>query len=137
MLGETPGDVRPAEERPIGDLFGDLARELGTLVRQEIQLAKVEMSEKAGQAAREAGKVAAGGALAHAGLLAVIAGIILALGMLIPLWLSALVVGLVVLAVGAALAKSRLAALKRIDPAPRQTMETLKEDAQWARERAQ
>lgn len=51
MLGETPGDVRPAEERPIGDLFGDLARELGTLVRQEIQLAKVEMSEKAGQAA--------------------------------------------------------------------------------------
>jgi protein-S-isoprenylcysteine O-methyltransferase Ste14 len=137
MLDESPGNVRPAEDKSIGDLFGDLARELGTLVRQEIQLAKVEMSDKASRAAREAGKVAAGGALVHAGLLAVIAAVILALGTLIPLWVSALVVGLLVLAIGGSLAKSRLAALKRIDPAPRQTMETLKEDARWARERAQ
>jgi hypothetical protein len=41
------------------------------------------------------------------------------------------------LAIGGGLAKSRLEALERIDPAPRQTMETLKEDARWARERAQ
>jgi len=46
-------------------------------------------------------------------------------------------VGFVVLTIGGGLAKSRLEALKRIDPAPRQTMETLKEDARWARERAQ
>jgi hypothetical protein len=137
MLDESPGDVRPASERSIGDLFGDLARELGTLVRQEIQLAKVEMSEKASQAAREAAKIAAGGTLMHAGLLGVMAAAILALGTLIPLWVSALLVGLLVLAIGGGLAKSRLEALKRIDPAPRQTMETLKEDARWARERAQ
>jgi len=137
MLDETPGDVRPAHERSIGDLFGDLARELGTLVRQEIQLAKVEMSEKASQAAREAAWIGAGGTLMHAGLLAVMAAGILALGRLIPLWGSALLVGFVVLTIGGGLAKSRLKALKRIDPAPRQTLETLKEDARWARERAQ
>src|SRR5678815_1412416 len=137
MLDETPGDVRPAHERSIGGLFGVLARELGTLVRQEIQLAKVEMSEKASQAAREAAWIGAGGTLMHAGLLAVMAAGILALGRLIPLWGSALLVGFVVLTIGGGLAKSRLKALKRIDPAPRQTLETLKEDARWARERAQ
>ena len=130
-------DVGPAEDRSIGELFGDLARELGTLVRQEIQLAKVEMSEKAAQAGKDAGMVAAGGTLAHAGLLAVIAGIILAIGTLIPLWVSALLVGVVVLAIGAVLSMNRLRAMKRIDPAPRQTIETLKENARWPSERAQ
>jgi len=137
MLEENTGEARPSAEKSIGDLFGDLARELGTLVRQEIQLAKVEMSQKAAQAGRDAGLVAAGGTLAHAGLLAVIAGVILALGTLIPLWVSALIVGVIVLAIGAALARARIRAMKRIDPAPRQTLETLKEDARWARERAQ
>jgi hypothetical protein len=137
MLDESSGDVRPAGERSIGDLFGDLARELGTLVRQEMQLAKVEMSEKTSHAAREAAWIGAGGMLMHAGLLALMAAGILALGRLIPLWGSALLVGFVVLAIGGGLAKSRLDALKRIDPAPRQTLETLKEDARWARERAQ
>ena len=137
MLDDTTGEVQTDEDRSIGDLFGDLARELGTLVRQEIQLAKVEMSEKASQAGKDAGMVAAGGTLAHAGLLAVIAGIILALGTVIPLWVSALVVGIVVLAIGAGLARNRLKAMKRIDPAPRQTIETLKENARWPIGRAQ
>ncbi len=137
MLDDTTADVGPAEDRSIGELFGDLARELGTLVRQEIQLAKVEMSEKAAQAGKDAGMVAAGGTLAHAGLLAVIAGIILAIGTLIPLWVSALLVGVVVLAIGAVLSMNRLRAMKRIDPAPRQTIETLKENARWPSERAQ
>jgi len=137
MLDEATGEVRPAEERSIGDLFGDLARELGTLVRQEMQLAKVEMSEKAAKAGRDAGMVAAGGTLAHAGLLAVIAGVILALGTVIALWLAALIVGAIVLGIGAVLARNRLQAMKRIDPAPRQTIETLKEDVRWARERGQ
>ena len=137
MLDDRPGEVRSTQERSIGDLFGDLARELATLVRQEIQLAKVEMSEKAAQAGKDAGMVAVGGTLAHAGLLAVIAAVILALGTVVQLWLSALIVGLVVLTLGAVLARNRLQAMKRIDPAPRQTIESLKEDARWARERAQ
>jgi uncharacterized membrane protein YqjE len=137
MLDQSTGEGMTTQEKSIGDLFGDLARELGTLVRQEIQLAKVEMSAKAAQAGRDAGMVAVGGTLAHAGLLAVIAGIILALGTIVPLWISALFVGLIVLAVGAVVVRSRTQAMKRIDSAPRQTLETLKEDAQWARERAQ
>ena len=137
MLDDVPGEVRPTQERSIGELFGDLARELATLVRQEIQLAKVEMSEKAAQAGKDAGMVALGGTLAHAGLLAVIAAVILALGTVVHLWVSALIVGVVVLTIGAVLARNRLQAMKRIDPAPRQTIESLKEDARWARERAQ
>ena len=93
-------------------------------MRQEVSLAKVEMSRKAAEAGKSAGMVAAGGTLVHAGLLAVIAGVILALGMLIPLWGAALIVGVVVLAVGAALASKHVNALKSLDPAPRETLET-------------
>ena len=137
MLEQMPGATEPASDRSIGELFGDLAQEVGSLVRQEIALAKVEMSRKATEAGKSAGMVAAGGTLAHAGLLAVIAGAILALGTLIPLWIAALIVGFVVLAIGASLAAKHLKALKSLDPAPRETLETLKEDARWAKEQAQ
>lgn len=137
MLDQTSGEAGPARDRSIGELFGELAQEVGSLVRQEIALAKVEMSGKAAEAGKSAGMVAAGGTLAHAGLLAVIAGAILALGTLIPLWVAALVVGAVVLAVGAALASKHVKVLKSLDPAPRETLQTLKEDARWAKEQAQ
>jgi len=78
--------------------------------------------------------MAAGGAVAYAGLLALLAAIIIMLSEVMPLWASALLVGVVVLAVGGYLVYSGLNALKREDLAPRQTIETLKEDAQWARE---
>jgi hypothetical protein len=137
MLDQTPSEAGPARDKSIGELFGELAQEVGSLVRQEVALAKVEMSRKAAEAGKSAGMVAAGGTLAHAGLLAVIAGVILALGMLIPLWGAALIVGLVVLAVGAALASKHVKALRSLDPAPRETLETLKEDARWAKEQVQ
>lgn len=122
------------DERSIGDLFAELARETSTLVRQEVQLAKTEMTQKVTSAGKDAGMIGAGGALAYAGLLAVLAAVIIGLGQLIPMWLSALIVGLVVIGVGYMLVQQGLNALKRIDPTPRQTMETLKEDTEWAKE---
>jgi len=124
-------------ERSIGALFSELAREMTTLVRQEILLAKVELGQKAGQAGRQIGLIAVGGAVLYAGMLAVVAAIILLLGDYISPWLAAFLVGLAVMAIGYALVKHQLNALKRLDPTPRATVETLKQDKEWAKEQLQ
>ena len=122
------------DERSLGELFSELARDTSTLVSQEITLAKTEMSQKASRVGKDVGFLAAGGAVAYAGLLAILAGVIVLLGQVIPMWLSALLVGLVVAGVGYFLVRKGLDALKREDLAPRQTIETLKEDQQWAKD---
>ncbi len=122
------------DDRSIGELFAELTKETTTLVRQEVQLAKTEMSQKASEAGKDVGFLGAGGALAYAGLLAIIAGIILALGEFIPLWASALLVGLVVAATGYFLMRKGLNALKQVKPVPEQTIQTLKEDKEWAKD---
>jgi len=125
---------RQTDNRSLGELFTELANETTTLVRQEIQLAKTEMTQKATRAGKDVGMIGAGGALAYAGLLAVIAAVIIGLGQLIPMWLSALIVGLVIVGVGYVMIQRGLSELKRIDPTPRQTLETLKEDKEWVKE---
>jgi xanthine/uracil permease len=122
------------DDRSLGELFAELAQETSTLVRQEVNLAKTEMSQKASRAGKHAGILAAGGAVAYAGLLAILAAVIVLLDNVMPLWLSALLVGLVVAAVGYVLVRRALDALKREDFAPRETMETLKEDQRWAKD---
>ncbi|MDQ4128584.1 MAG: phage holin family protein [Actinomycetota bacterium] len=122
------------DERSLGELFSELAQETSTLVRQEVQLAKTEMTQKASRVGKDIGFLAAGGAVAYAGLLAILAGIIVLLGQAIPMWLSALLVGLVVAGVGYFLVRRGLDALKQEDLAPRQTIETLKEDGQWIKD---
>jgi hypothetical protein len=125
-----------ASERSIGELLGDFSRELTTLVRQELTLAKAEVSQKASRLGRDAIAAAAGVALGYAGLLAILAGIILALAQAMPGWAAALLVGSVVAAAGAFLVIQSINHLRRADLAPRETIETLKEDATWIRERA-
>lgn len=117
------------DERSLGELFGDLSRETSTLVRQEVALARTELTQKATQAGKDVGFLAVGGAIAYAGLLAVIAAVILLLVAIgLPAWLSALIVGAVVAGVGYALVRRGLTALKHEDLAPRQTLDTLKGD---------
>jgi len=122
------------EERSIGELFAELARETSTLVRQEVQLAKTEMTQKASQVGKDAGMIGAGGAIAYAGLLAIIAGIIFGLGELIPLWVAALLVGVVVGGIGYFIIQRGVGALKRADLTPRETINSLKEDTEWAKD---
>lgn len=122
------------DERSLGELFAELARETSTLVRQEVTLARTEMTQKVSQLGRDVGVIGVGGAVAYAGLLAVIAALILGLGQLIPLWLSSLIVGFVVAAVGYILIQRGLSALKRADLTPRETVETLKEDQEWVKD---
>jgi hypothetical protein len=120
------------EERPLGELFTELARETGTLVRQEVQLAKAEMTVKAREAGKDAGMIGVGAILANIGLLALVAALILGLGTLMPLWVSALLVGVVIAAIGIVLVRRGVERFKKIDPVPRRTVQTLEEDKQWA-----
>ena len=121
------------DERSLGELFSELTHELTTLVRQEVALAKTEMSQKASRVGMNVGFLAAGGAVAYAGFLAILAGVVILLAEAIPTWLSALIVGVVVAAVGGFLVQKGLSTLRSMDLVPRETVETLKEDAEWTK----
>jgi len=122
------------DERSLGELFSELAREITTLVRQEATLAKAEVGQKASRIGAHVASLAAGGAVAYAGFLAILAAII---GLLtkagLEWWAAALLVGVVVAAIGGFLVMNGINSLKREDLTPRQTLESLKEDAKWAR----
>ncbi len=122
------------DDRSIGELIAELSRETTTLVRQELQLAKVEMSQKASRAGKNVGFLVVGGVVAYTGLLAIIAAVIIVLGNVIALWLSALVVGAVIAAVGLVLVIKGVNTLRQEDPTPQETIETLKEDREWLRD---
>ena len=126
--------MQRTEERSLGELLSDLARDTGLLVRNEVALAKAEMSQKASSVGKHAGIIGAGGALAYAGLLAIIAGIIVLLDTWLPLWGAALLVGIILAAVGGAMAMSGINGLKKENLAPQQTIESVKEDVEWAKE---
>jgi hypothetical protein len=119
------------EERSLGDLFTELAGEMGTLVRQEVALAQAEVTHKATKAGKNIGSLVIGGAVGYAAALAMIAGIILLVAQFIPAWLSALIVGAAIGAVAYFMISSALEKLRKTDPMPRNTIETLKEDAKW------
>ena len=125
---------RSLENRPLGDLFGDLASEMSNLVRQEVSLAKVEVAQKAKYVGRNVGYLVVGGAVAHVALLAIVAAIIMLLAKVLPDWGAALLVGVVIAIVGWLLIGKAMMALQNADLTPRETVETLKEDATWMKE---
>jgi len=116
------------QDRSLGELIGDLTQDITKLVRQELTLARAEMSEKAGNIGKQLGLLAIGGALAYSGVLAIVAALVILVAMLgLPYWASALIVGIVVAAIGGLLVKKGLDAIRGQDLVPRQTLETLKE----------
>lgn len=129
------------EERSLGDLFSELAAETSTLVRQEVSLAQTELTQKATSVGKDVGFLVAGGAVGYTALLVILAAIVIGLTQLISnlsgwqiitsAWVAAAIVGLVVGIVAYVLVTSALAKLKSTELTPRQTVETLKEDAEW------
>jgi uncharacterized membrane protein YqjE len=129
------GELR---ERPIGDLLKQLSQETTTLVRQELELAKAEVAEKGKKAGAGAGMFGAAGASALLGMGAVTAAVIVGLDSAMRLWLAALIVGLVWLAVAGLLAlQGKEKVQEATPPVPEQATESVKEDVQWAKTRAQ
>jgi Putative Actinobacterial Holin-X, holin superfamily III/PUCC protein len=125
---------RPMENRPLGDLFSDLASDMSNLVRQEVALAKLEITQKAKYLGRNVGYLVVGGAVAYAALLAVLAAIIMLLDKVMPAWGAALLVGVIVAGIAWLLIGKALSALQQAELTPRETVETLKEDATWAKQ---
>ena len=126
------------EDASLGELFSELARETTTLARQEVQLAKAELSQSAAQIGRSVASMVVGGAIAYAGFLAILAAIIVGLGQAgVEWWLAALIVGVVVAAIGYFLIMRARNTLQETSLFPRTTVETLKDDRDWAKEQLQ
>jgi len=129
--GPHTDDLR---DRPIGELLKELANETTTLVRQELDLAKAEMREKAGKAGPGFGMWGAAGVTALLALGSLTAFVILALDGTMPNWLAALIVGLVYAAIAGVLyVRGKQRVEEAGSPVPEKTIETVKEDVQWAK----
>ena len=122
------------EEQSLGELFASLARDTGTLVRQEVELARTEMTQKATRAARQGAYIGICGAVAYVGLIVLAFAIVYLLGEWLPLWAAALIVALVFAGIGYALIQKGITTLKNTSLTPEQTIESLKEDAEWAKD---
>ena len=130
---DLPGsdDLR---DRSLGELLKQLSQETTRLVHQELELAKAELTQKGKQAGAGAGLFGGAGAIGLAALGALTACFILALNAVMPAWLAALLVAVVYGIIAFVLVKQGQARMKRaVPPVPTQTIETVKEDVEWAR----
>ncbi|HEY7073757.1 MAG TPA: phage holin family protein [Solirubrobacteraceae bacterium] len=122
-------------ERPIGDLVKQLADQTSTLVRQELDLAKAEVTQQGKEAGKAIGMLAGGAVVALLGAGTLVAFLVMLLDGAIPNWLAALIVAVVLLALAAGLVLAGRNRLRRATPPAQQTVETVKEDVQWAKTR--
>jgi len=131
MATHTDDDLR---DRPLGELVKQLADQTSTLVRQEVDLAKAEVAQKGQQLGKGAGLIGAAAVIGLLGAGALTAFLIMLLDGALANWLAALIVGVVLAAIAAVLA---LQGKKKVQaaapPVPEQTVETVKEDVEWAK----
>jgi Putative Actinobacterial Holin-X, holin superfamily III len=134
-MTEHRGEADPREQS-LSELFGRLSSETSTLIRQELALARAELTEKGREAGKGAGFLGGAGAvgLLEAGTLT--ACFVLLLDLAMAAWLGALIVAVVYGAVAAVLGmRGRDRVQRATPPVPEQTVETVKEDVEWARTR--
>lgn len=121
--------------KSLGELFSDLSRDLSSLMRKEVQLAKTEMSENISRTVKNAILLVVAGVFVVFALFALVAAAIIGLGPMVgSYWLSAIVVAVALLVMAGALAMIGLNALKKASLAPKETVRTLQEDVQWAKQ---
>jgi hypothetical protein len=131
---EQTTDLR---ERPLGEIARDLTRDVSLLVRQEVELAKAEMAQKGRIAAPGLGMIGGAGVVGLMAAGALTAFLILVLSIFLPEWASAVIVGAALGAVAFVLAKQGKERVGEAGaPVPEQTIETVKEDVEWAKTRA-
>jgi hypothetical protein len=145
LAGDRCPPERMGDQRSFAELLKDLRDESTMLIRQEVALAKTEMSEKAAKYGRNAGYLGAGGALAHAGLVVLLLGLAallyaglveLGLSHMTSGWLAPLIVGAVVALIGYGLVQKAITAFKHETPVPEKTINSLKENQQWLSHKA-
>lgn len=124
--------IEGARDRSLGDLVGEVADDLSTLVRQELQLARAELGGEVKKAGKAGGLLGGAGYAGHMVALFASLALMFGLGALIPLGWSALVLALLWGVVGAVLYRRGRRELAAVNPKPEQTIESIKEDVQWA-----
>lgn len=122
-----------AEDASLGELFGSLTTDLSQLVRSEMELARVEIREEASKAVKAAGMLGGGALVGYLALILLSFAAAWGLAEVVDAGWAFLIVGLVVAAVAAVLALTGKKRLQQVHPVPDQTVDTLKEDARWAR----
>ncbi len=120
-------------EPSLGELVGQATKELSTLVRKEVELAKTELSTEVAKAGKGAGMFGGAGVTAMYGLTFVSLAAMFGLGEVIPIGFAALIIGVLWFAAAGILAMRGKKAFADFSPVPERTIKTLKEDAQWAR----
>lgn len=131
----TTGDpgAEDLRQESFGTLIKDLSTDTSHLVKQEINLARAELTVKAKEASKGVGMLVGAGVAALILLGTVTAFLIIVLDLFLPLWVAALIVTLLWAIIAFALYSSGRAALKQVDPTPEQTIDSLKEDVEWAK----
>jgi hypothetical protein len=141
VRGDAPNTMRGdprLEELPVAELLKRLSEQTSTLVRQELDLAKAELTVKGKRAGQGAGMFGGAGMVGLYALGALTATIILALSTALDAWLAALIVTVVYAAIAGVLALMGKGKVKQATPpVPEQTVDSVKEDVQWTKERAQ
>ncbi|HEV7657467.1 MAG TPA: phage holin family protein [Mycobacteriales bacterium] len=136
VAGSGPAAVTPEiDGRSVGDLLGKVTTDLSTLMRQEVELAKVEIKEEATKAGKASGMLAGAGAVGYLVLVFLALTLMFALDAVMPIGWAALITAVVLGAVAAVLFVVGRKQLQQLNPKPEQTIETLKEDVQWAKNR--
>jgi uncharacterized membrane protein YqjE len=133
VAGDREPVVDDPRDRSIGELVKDLSAQTSTLVRQEIDLAKAELQQQGKQAGKGAGMLVGAAVFGLLALGALTAALIALLDKAMATWVAAAIVMVLWLIVAAVLAKAGQKALKRATPPAPQTVETVKEDVQWAK----
>lgn len=125
------------DERPLGELLSDVTAQLQQLVRMEMELARVETKQQITRAGKGAGAFGAAAAVGLVALILVAFAAAWGLAEVMPTGLAFLIVGVVFLAVAGALAAQGKAKLARFSPVPQQTVQTVKDDVETAKDSLQ
>jgi hypothetical protein len=136
MAQSINDSASPPADASLGELLSTLSQETMTLVRKEIDLAKTEMTEKIGKAAKDIGFLVGGGLIAFTGFFLILFAIAWLLAKVVDIWLAFGIVGVVVAVGGGVLVSKGMSEIKNISPVPQKTVETLKEDKEWAQRQA-
>ncbi len=131
------GYAEPHDDKTLGQLFGELTTDLSDLVRGEVMLARAEMTDKAKEVAKGGAMAGAGALVAYAGLVVLLIALALVLAEFMELWIATLIVAALTLAVGAILLVVGRNKFKNTELTPEKTVESIKEDVQWAKEQVQ
>ncbi|CAA9252934.1 MAG: protein of unknown function DUF1469 [uncultured Corynebacteriales bacterium] len=130
-------DSRPdVENQSVGELLGRVTTDLSTLMRQEVELAKVELKEEATKAGKASGMLAGAGAVGYLVLVFLALALMFALDAVMPMGWAALITAVVLGIIAGVLFAMGKKRMQQVNPKPEQTVETLKEDVQWAKNRS-